>query len=322
MRVAVDAMGSEAGPGPLVAGAARTVRAEKGLRVVLVGPPEQLEPLLASCEGQHSRIEIFPASQIITPEDHPTASLRTKPDSSLARCWQLLFERKVEAMVSAGNPGVLVAAGMRLGRFLPSVLKPGLAAVLPTLKGPAVVIDVAANLEPTPAQLYQYGVMGALYARQVLGAASASIGLLSVGSDVVRRFELARATLALFENSPLQPQFRGQLEAREAYRGEVNVIVSDGFVGAMLLQLWKGALAFVADAHGRGMGLEQAATPSDPAVLRGAFLGVEGVCITCRPDVDAAAAEAAIRAPLHHAAVGLNGLIVKELENGPLIRPH
>src|SRR6516225_2956589 len=134
MRIALDAMGGDHAPGPIVAGAVQAVAADAELSVVLAGDPAQVEACLAK-EGakDHTRIDIFPCTQVITMEETPVVALRKKPDNSISRCWQLLAERKVEAIVSAGNTGAMVAGGLRLRRFLKNV-RPGIAAVMPTLR--------------------------------------------------------------------------------------------------------------------------------------------------------------------------------------------
>src|SRR5438132_2134476 len=175
MQIALDAMGGDHGPEPNVAGAVRAVQADPQLRVVLVGDGALLEPLLAGPESNSAtpqaireRLEIFHCSQVVTMEESPVVALRKKPDNSISRCWQLLSEHKVEAIVSAGNTGAMVAGGLRLRLFLKNVRRPGIAAVMPTLKGPCVLLDVGGKVNATPPHLFQYGVMGSIFARHIL----------------------------------------------------------------------------------------------------------------------------------------------------------
>ena len=125
MDIALDAMGGDHAPGPIVAGALQAVAANPDLRVVLVGDRSQVEPHLG---GAPERVELFHCTQVITMEEAPVLALRKKPDNSISRCWQLLAERKVSAIVSAGNTGAMVAGGLRLRRFLKNVRRPGIAA--------------------------------------------------------------------------------------------------------------------------------------------------------------------------------------------------
>src|SRR5439155_26082951 len=142
----------------------------------------------------------------------------------------LLGERKVEAVVSAGNTGAMIAAGFRLRLFLKGVRRPGIAAVMPTFKGPSVVVDVGANVNPKPEHLYQYGVMGAIFAKHILKRDNPTIGLLNVGSEEQKGHDLAKDTHALFNASPMKGQFFGNVEGRDTNKGDCDAIVTDGFV--------------------------------------------------------------------------------------------
>src|SRR5205823_12489076 len=141
MRIALDAMGGDHAPGPIVAGAVQAVAENPDLHVVLVGDEAQIAPAVAAAGGTvGNRIGLFHCTQRVTMEESPVEALRKKPDNSISRMWQLMAERKVDAIVSAGNTGAMVAGGLRLRRFLKGVRRPGIATVLPTLKGPCVLI--------------------------------------------------------------------------------------------------------------------------------------------------------------------------------------
>src|SRR5262245_3706711 len=135
MQIALDAMGGDHAPGPIVAGAVQAVAADPELRVILAGDRQQIEECLAKEAGKSHRLEIFHCSQAITMEETPVVALRKKPDNSISRCWQLLAEKKVEAIVSAGNTGAMVAGGLLRRRFLKNVRRPGICTILPTLVG-------------------------------------------------------------------------------------------------------------------------------------------------------------------------------------------
>src|SRR5271170_7836405 len=147
MQIALDAMGGDHAPGPIVAGAVQAVAADPELRVLLVGDQAQVEPLLANV-GNRERLDLFHCTQVVGMEDSPVEALRKKPDNSISRCWQLMAEKKVEAVVSAGNTGAMVAGGLRLRRFLKNVKRPGIATLMPTAKGPCIIMDVGANVHP------------------------------------------------------------------------------------------------------------------------------------------------------------------------------
>src|SRR5689334_23053224 len=207
MRIALDAMGGDHAPDPIVAGAVQAVAADPELRVVLVGDQARIEPLLAGASGQRGALEVFHCTQVVGMEESPVVALRKKPDNSISRCWQLLAQRKVDGIVSAGNTGAMVAGGLFLKRFLKNVRRPGIAAIMPTVRGPSVMIDVGANVNPTPENLFQYGIMGSIFARHILKRDKPIIGLMNVGSEEAKGHDLAKDTHALFNASPLREQF-------------------------------------------------------------------------------------------------------------------
>src|SRR5215831_5864832 len=242
MRIALDAMGGDHAPGPIVAGAVQAVAADPSIHVTLVGDQAQMETCLAGVNRE--RLDIFHCSQVITMEETPVLALRKKPDNSISRCWQLLAEHKVDAIVSAGNTGAMVAGGLRLRLFLKNVRRPGIAAVMPTLRGPCVLLDVGANVSPKPEHLFQYGVMGSIFARHILQREQPTIGLLNVGSEEQKGHDLAKDTHALFNASPLKERFIGNVEGRDVHLGAADVIVCDGFVGNVVLKACEGTFAF------------------------------------------------------------------------------
>jgi phosphate acyltransferase len=332
MRIALDAMGGDFAPGPIVAGAVQAVRADSHLRIVLVGDQAQVEKALAEHGGGHPRLELFHCSQVITMEDSPVVGLRKKPDSSIIRCWQLMAEKKVEAVVSAGNTGAVVAAGLRLRRFLKHVRRPGIAATMPTLRGPCVMLDVGANVHPKPSHLYQYGVMGTIFARQIFKKEAPTIGLMNIGSEEQKGHDLAKETHALFNSSPLQAQFVGNIEGRDIHKGAADVVVCDGFVGNVVLKVCEGLFDFImkvtakevlgaltAERDHAEKAFHQLVHQYDYSEFGGApLLGIDGICIICHGASGDRAIKNALSVAARNAAAGINQLIVKELEAGPL----
>src|SRR5439155_26897133 len=130
MRIALDAMGGDFAPGPIVQGAIQAVQKDSDMHVVLVGDQAQIEPLLASAQSVRDRLEVFHASQVVAMEDSAAMAFRKKPDNSIIRCWQLMQQRKVEAIVGAGHTGAMVAGGFLLRLFLKGVRRPGIAALM------------------------------------------------------------------------------------------------------------------------------------------------------------------------------------------------
>src|SRR5439155_7957695 len=190
-------------------------------------------------------LNLFHCTQVVTMDDSPVEGLRKKPDNSIGRTWQLLADKKVDAIISAGNTGAMVAGGLRLRRFLKGVRRPGIATVMPTAKGPCVLIDVGANVAPKPQHLFAYGVMGGIFAKHILGRETPTIGLMNVGAEEAKGNELARDTHALFEGSPLKEQFVGNIEGRDIHRGACDVVVTEGFVGNVVLKVCEGVFDFI-----------------------------------------------------------------------------
>jgi glycerol-3-phosphate acyltransferase PlsX len=330
MRIALDAMGGDHAPEPIVAGAVQAVQADPELHVVLVGDQGRIEPLLAGVE--RSRLELFHCTQVVGMEESPVFALRKKPDNSISRCWQLLAQRKVEGIVSAGNTGAMVAGGLFLRRFLANVERPGIAAALPTLKGPCVLIDVGANTSPRPEHLFQYGVMGAIFAKHVFGKSQPTVALMNIGSEEGKGNELAKDTQALFSSSPLREQFIGNVEGRDINRGVADVIVTDGFVGNVVLKTLEGIFDFtmktvaketlaVLDGEARTKveaALKAIVDRYDYSAFGGApLLGIDGICIICHGSSGERAIKNALGVAATYARNRLNELIVKELETMP-----
>ena len=154
-------------------------------------------------------------------DEKPVEALRKKRDNSISRCWGLMAAGEVKAVVSAGNTGAMVASALFNAKmFLPGVRRPGIAAIFPSHQGPIVIIDVGANMNAKAEDLYQYGVMGAIYAEEILGVTSPRIGLLNVGTEDEKGNELTKATRACTRQSPLGVRFVGNVEGRDIYEGQ------------------------------------------------------------------------------------------------------
>jgi glycerol-3-phosphate acyltransferase PlsX len=330
MRIALDAMGGDHAPGPIVAGALAALKSDPDLQVVLVGDRHQVE----SCFTQTPPpgIELFHCTQVVSMEDSPVVALRQKPDNSISRCWQLLAEHKVQAIVSAGNTGAMVAGGLRLRRYLKNVRRPGIAALMPTLRGPCVLLDVGANVKPKPEHLYQYGVMGSIFARHILERQRPTIGLMNVGAEEQKGHDLAKETHALFNASPLREQFIGNIEGRDIHQGACDVIVTDGFVGNVVLKVCEGVFDFVMKMTTKELlgALSQEKAQAQQAIQAlinrydyhehgGApLLGIDGICIICHGSSGEKAIKNAVGVAARYARSRLNQTIVQELASGPL----
>jgi len=311
----------------------QAVAADPDLRVTLVGDRAQVEPLLPAGAAGRDRLDVFHCTQVVTMEESPVVALRKKPDNSISRCWELLAGRKVDAIVSAGNTGAMVAGGLRLRLFLENVRRPGIAAVMPTLRGPCVLLDVGANVHPKPEHLYQYGVMGSIFARHILQRDQPTIGLLNVGSEKQKGHDLARDTHALFNHSALRDRFVGNVEGRDINKGAADVIVTDGFVGNVVLKVSEGVFDFVMKMAAKELlGALDKERPQAQKALQvlvdryeyhehgGApLLGIDGICIICHGSSGDRAIKNALGVAAKYVRAGLNELIVKELETKPSV---
>jgi glycerol-3-phosphate acyltransferase PlsX len=332
MRIALDALGGDHGPGPNVAGAVLAIASVPDLTVVLVGNQPQLEPLLASAGPiPPGRLELIHAPQFVDMKEKPAEALRRKPDASIFRCWQLLAEGKVDGLVSAGNTGAVVAGGLKTRKFLKCVHRPGIATVMPTAKGRCVILDVGANVFPKPRHLLEYGVMGSVFARKMFGTERPTIGLMNVGEEEGKGHDLVQKTYELFRASPLRDRFVGNIEGRDIHRGAADVVVTDGFTGNVVLKLSEGVFEFVMGMVNQeiigGLTVEREKalaavkgllTKYHYSAFGGApLLGVDGACIICHGSSKERAIANAVGVAAQEVRTRVNDAIVAELESLP-----
>ncbi|MFZ5775847.1 MAG: phosphate acyltransferase PlsX [Thermodesulfobacteriota bacterium] len=236
-HIALDAMGGDRGPAELVAGAILAVN-EFDLTVTLFGDQQKLAPILAGQRYPAGRLHVEHASQVIGMDESPFEAIRRKKDASVVRAFALHKEGRVDAVVSAGNSGATLAAGIRqLGR-LEGVARPGIAGIFPTLKGPVVMMDVGANVDCRAQHLFQFGVMAAAFSQVLFGLSRPRVGLLSIGEEGGKGNVLVKKSHELFQQSSLN--YIGNVEGRDTFQGNVDVIVCDGFVGNVCLKLSEG----------------------------------------------------------------------------------
>ena len=319
MRVAVDAMGADAAPRVEVEGALSAVR-ESDLEVVLVGDEERVRGALAAAApgGPPDRIRIHHAPEVITMHDSPSIAVKQKKKSSMRVCFDLAKAREVEALVSAGNSGAMMASGLFVLGRSEGVERPAIVASLPTMKEHTTLLDMGANVDPRPQVLAQFAVLGSVYARLRHGTARPRVGLLSNGSEEHKGTALTREAHQLLcrTRSPggtprAEFDYLGYVEGRDIFRGEIDVIVTDGFTGNVLLKGLEGlaeAVVHMVRAEVRGGSLREKLggllirpafrrfrKRTDYAETGGApLLGVEGVAVICHGGSDARAIKNAI----------------------------
>ncbi len=236
MNVAVDAMGGDYSPQVAVQGAVQAAL-ELDIDITLVGDRDAIEKELA-LHSATDRVSIHHCSELVYMDESPLRAIRHKKDSSIRIAFDLVKKGEADAVVSAGNSGATLASGvLALGR-LEGVERPAIASVFPGERGYVTLIDVGANVDCRPAQLFQFGVMAHAFTCSCLGMKNPAIGLLSIGEEGSKGNELVRLTHGLFEQSPLN--FIGNVEGRDIFSGDVEIIVCDGFVGNVALKLSEG----------------------------------------------------------------------------------
>ncbi len=249
MKVILDAMGGDNAPMSNVQGALEAVKAGVA-EVILVGDGERLLECLRDLGmGELPQgLEIAHASQVVTMEDNPALAFKEKKDSSLTVGLNLLNEGAGAAFVSAGSTGALLSAATLLTKRVRGIRRAALAPVIPTGKGGAVLIDCGANAECTPEYLLQFACMGSFYAQQALGRPEPKVGLLNIGAEPTKGTQLQKDAYILLQKAGEEGRihFVGNVEAREAVEGAVDVIVSDGYAGNILLKAVEGTGLFLA----------------------------------------------------------------------------
>jgi phosphate acyltransferase len=326
--IALDAMGSDRAPRPEIEGAIQAAR-HFGTRVLLIGPEEELQAELDRHPwASRLPLEVVHASQVITMEDKAVQAVRAKRDSSIRVGLRLVREGRAAGFVTAGNTGAAMATAKMVLGALPGVDRPALAAVFPTAIGTgAMLLDVGANVDSRPENLEQFAVMGEIYFRSIFGTRRPSVGLLSIGEEETKGNELTREAFQLLKRLPLN--FVGNVEGRDLYNGEVDVIVTDGFVGNVALKTSEGVANLVRSALKEalkatitrqvGYLLSRSAFTDfkkrlDHTEYGGApLLGVKGVCIITHGSSNANAIKNAIRVASEFASSGVNEKIEKGL---------
>lgn len=328
MRIALDAHGGDFGLKPNIEGALQAVK-KMPHEVILVGrDPEIREELRRHGAADPERISIVHAPQTVDMAGEPVEECRSKPDSSLMVGAGLVAEGKADAFISAGNSGAIMVASLLNLKRIPGVIRPAIAAPLPTLKGTTLLLDAGANMDCKPWHLAQFAVMGEIYMRSLFKIDNPSVGLLSIGEEETKGNALVQETLPLIKSVGLN--FFGPVEGRDVPEGLTDVVVADGFNGNVVLKLYEGTAKVIfkmlkAQIMGKftykiGAMLMKKLFSDMKAkmsvdVYGGApLLGVNGVVLVCHGKVTPAAVFNAVRVSAELAASGMIPSIRKRME--------
>jgi phosphate acyltransferase len=233
-RIAVDAMGGDRGPAEVVAGAVEAAG-------------DRLTPILFGDGGLDTQgLELRETHGVVEMDDKPAEAVRAKPDSSLVSSVRAVADGDADAVVSAGNTGAMLAAGLLELRRLPGVMRPAIAVPIPARNGPSVLIDAGANADARPEHLVQFATMGSVFAEEILGVANPTVRLLSIGEEPEKGNQLTLEAHALLAASDLN--FAGNCEGRDVLVGAADVVVTDGFTGNVTLKLLEGTIKTLLDA--------------------------------------------------------------------------
>jgi len=238
-KIAVDAMGGDHAPQAVIEGALLAVQ-HFAVELVLIGQRDTIERELAKHPGA-PKFDIIATSQVVTMHESPSAALRKK-DSSMAVAFDLMRRGEVDAVVSAGNSGAMMAIGMFVMGTLSQVARPAILVVVPSMGNGTVIVDAGANVDCKPRHLVQFGLMGSIYSHRVLGVSQPRIGVLSNGEEVGKGNDLTRA--ASEQLAAISINYIGYVEGRDIFNGKVDVIVCDGFTGNIALKAMEGVASF------------------------------------------------------------------------------
>ena len=331
MRAAVDVMGGDNAPAAILKGCWEAAPLLSGDdRIILVGDQQVIQSALndSPLSGeQKQRYTIVHTTQVIEMDESPVEAVRSKKDSSISVMCKLASEKQADVVISAGNTGACVAASQLRMRTLPGVSRPGIATVVPTPTGPVILCDVGANVTPKAKHLLQYAIMAGAYAEATLGKTNPRIGLLSVGEEDAKGNPVVKQAVKMLRDEP-QVNFIGNVEGRDLARGIADVIVTDGFVGNVILKLMEGVTKglfeqLISEVMGNA---PQVIEPLKPVMKKimasydwqefgGApLLGVDGYSIICHGRSEARAIKNAIRVGKQLVESGLNQRIVSVIE--------
>lgn len=328
--MALDVMGGDFGPSVVIPAAANSLKRHQGLRFLLYGDEAKITPLLNLHPALKSRSEIHHTDKAISSTEKPSVALRQGKGSSMRMAIEAVKDGQADCVVSAGNTGALMAMSKLILRPLPGINRPAIASVMPTLKGRTVMLDLGANLACDAEVLAQFAVLGAVYAKVVMGINKPSVGILNVGTEDMKGHEEVRGAAAILSSVEFPGAYFGFIEGDDIMKGTVDVVVTDGFTGNVALKTMEGVgkfvnsslkeafksspFAFMGYLLARGA-MGRFKDKVDPRKHNGGmFLGLDGVCVKSHGSSDVLGTENAIHVAHNLVKNGFNKRVAFEIE--------
>ncbi|SHJ54793.1 phosphate:acyl-[acyl carrier protein] acyltransferase [Clostridium cavendishii DSM 21758] len=309
MRIAIDGMGGDNAPKAVIEGVVQGLKDFKDIEFYITGPEEVLKAELDKHEADLSRIKLINATEVISPNEHPVMAIRKKKDSSMVKALNLVKNKECDAIISAGSTGAFLGGSTLIVGRIKGIERPALAPIMPGKNGAFMVIDAGANVDCKPHYLVQFAKMGLIYFESVLNVKNPNVGLINIGEEEEKGNDLTKQAFKLLKEEDLN--FVGNVEPREVPKGDVNVLVCDGFVGNTVLKMYEGVASTIfsllkneimASSFTKIGGLflkpvfKSLKKKFDYKEYGGApFLGVDGICIKAHGSSDARAFKNAIR---------------------------
>ncbi len=237
MKIGIDIMGGDFSPDEIVKGAVLAMDEKPHLKLVLLGDEKKAKQIISENNGDASLFEFVNTTQVIGMGEHPAKAFSRKPDSSIARGFNLLNNKKIAAFASVGNTGAMLVGAMLTVKSIPGIIRPAIAAVIPQKFGNnGTILDVGLNPDCKPDVLYQYGIIGSIYSHEVLGIKNPKVGLLNIGSEAEKGNLLAKAAFEAMRGTK-DFNFIGNIEPADTFlSNKVDVVICDGFTGNVILK--------------------------------------------------------------------------------------
>lgn len=331
MKIAIDGMGGDNAPKAVVEGIIKSLNEYQGIEYYITGPKEQIEEELKNYSYDKSLINIVDAREVISPNEHPVMALKKKKDSSIYKALKLVKDKECDAVISGGSTGAFLAGCTLVVGRIKGIERPALAPIMPGKNGSFMIVDAGANVDCKPSYLIQFAKMGKIYYQGVLGTENPSIGLVNIGAEEEKGNDLTKTAHKLLKEEE-HLNFVGNVEPRDVSKGDINVLVCDGFVGNTLLKMYEGVASTLLgmikeEILSGGLMSKLGAVLLKPVFKAlkikfdykeygGApFLGVDGICIKAHGSSDGKAFKNAIRQTKIFYDNGVLEKIKEELQN-------